>query len=471
MKTTTTKTIWPESKGRASSTLLFTTLWLLLLLPSPVAYAGAPDPRRSLVVKAVEQNKSAVVNISTEQFVRQHVPGPAGDLFDQFYRDFFEPNTEGKLAVNSLGSGVVFDDQGDVLTNYHVIARGARIKVGLADGRELTAEVVGTDPDSDIAVLRVLGNQKLPKAVLGTSNDLIIGETAIAIGNPFGLSHSVTTGVISALRRSVRAEGRSFYDFIQTDAAINPGNSGGPLLNINGEVVGINTAIYAEGHGIGFAIPIDRAKTLAEEILRHGEVREAWLGVSLDDPGDEPEHHDGTPVAAVHGLRVVDVEPHSPAAEAGLQVGDLLMRFADADLQDAEEFRYLLRGVPVGQNANLAVIREGKAMQIQVGAAEFPLDQVGELVARRVGLEVSEVNSPQGKGRAILRGVVVSLVREGSPAAHVGLMPGDVVRAVNSLEITTLDDFRKAIKRARRGGSAVLLIQRGHTLEQIEFPF
>ena len=433
----------------------------LVLVAAVNAHAGAPDPRRSLVVNAVDRVKNAVVNVSTQEYVRQRVPGPAGELFDSFFHDFYEAQQQGgverKLAVNSLGSGLIFDTQGDILTNYHVISRGARIQVGLADGRELEATVVGTDPDSDLAVLRVSA-PNLPAAPLGTSSDLMIGETAIAIGNPFGLSHTVTTGVVSALHRSVRAEGRSFYDFIQTDAAINPGNSGGPLLNINGDVVGINTAIYAEGHGIGFAIPIDRARVLAQEILSHGQVREAWLGLSFSDataPGS-------------HGVVVTDVDPASPAAHAGVHPGDVVSSINGSSIQDAEELRYMLRGVPVGLSAQLTVDHAGTTSTMVLATAEFPTAAVEELLARRLGLEVSEV--ARHAGRSTSHGVVVRAIHEGSPAAHVGLMPGDMVRAVNSLEVDTLEDFRRAVMRARRGGSAVLLIQRGFTLEQIEFP-
>jgi serine protease Do len=423
------------------------------------ARAGAPDPRRSLVVGAVDRVKNAVVNVSTEQVVRQRAPGPAGEVFEQFFRDFYDsaPRTERKLAVTSLGSGVFFDGQGDVLTNYHVIARGARIKVSLADGREFEAKVVGTDPDSDIAVLHVAAPE-LPAAPLAPPGELLMGETAIAIGNPFGLSHSVTTGVVSAVHRSVRAEGRSFYDFIQTDAAINPGNSGGPLLNINGEVIGINTAIYGEGHGIGFAIPIDRARLLAQEILTHGEVRESWLGLSVNEGP-----------AGTRGVRIVDVEPSSPAAAGALVAGDLLLAFNGTPVQDPEEFRYLMRGVPAGQVARLKLLRGEQPLEARLVMAEFPVAAVEQLVVRRLGLEVAEVAQPGSRAPAV-HGVAIRKIHEGSPGARVGLLPGDIIRAVNSLEVSTLEDFRRAVRRARRSGSAILLIQRGYALEQIEFP-
>ena len=431
-------------------------LALALFVPR-TARAGAPDPRRSLVVAAVERAKGAVVNVATEQYVRSRVPGPAGTLFDQFFRDFYEPpRAAQKLAVNSLGSGVIFDSHGDVLTNFHVIARGARIMVGLADGRQLQAEVVGTDPESDVAVLRV-NAPNLPAAVLGTSKDLMEGETAIAIGNPFGLSHTVTTGVVSALHRSVRAEGRSFYDFIQTDAAINPGNSGGPLLNINGEVVGINTAIYAEGHGIGFAIPVDRARLLAEEILGHGQVRESWLGLSVKAAGDD-----------AGGVTVSDVEPGSPASKAGVRPGDRVLTFNGTQVLEADEFRYLLRGIPVGNAAELKVGRGPSQVALAMTTAEYPVAAVTDLLERRLGLQISEVALARERGGA--RGLVIRAIRAGSPAAQVGLQTGDRVRAVNSLEVGTLDDFRRAVRRARHGGSAILLIQRGRSLEQVEFP-
>ena len=276
---------------------------------------AADDERRTPVVRAVEQTRPAVVNISAEQVVVvQRDP-----FFEQFFNDFFEarPRRE-RYTRTSLGSGVIVRPDGYVLTNAHVVARGQRIKVVLADERELDARVVGVDADADIAVLKVEAGT-LPHLEFGNSEDLMIGETVIAIGNPFGFSHTVTTGVISALRRSLKSEGRTFLDFIQTDASINPGNSGGPLLNIRGELIGINTAIYGGAQNIGFAIPAKRASQVVGDLIRYGEVRRSYLGVQVQDL--TPELASALGIEARHGVVVREVEERRPGRGAGTRAG------------------------------------------------------------------------------------------------------------------------------------------------------
>src|SRR5205823_12274865 len=256
-----------------------------LALPAVAAARGAEsDPeRRSLVVQAVEKASPAVVNVSTEQVVERRAspfPFPQDPFFEEFFRDFVDPRPR-RFKTTSLGSGVIVAADGTIMTNVHVIERASRVRVTLNDQREFDATLVGADADADIAVLRVKAGGDLPHIPFGTSADLMIGETVIAIGNPFGLSHTVTTGVVSALNRSLNTDGRTYYDFIQTDASINPGNSGGPLLNIKGELVGINTAIYGKAQGIGFAIPISRAKRIVQELISHGAVEAPWVGLAV----------------------------------------------------------------------------------------------------------------------------------------------------------------------------------------------
>jgi len=243
--------------------------------------------RRDAVVQAVEKVSPAVVNISAEQKVRTRSPFAlrGHSFFDSFFNDFFDPSwLDQKRTRKSLGSGVIIDGKrGYILTNEHVLLRTGKITVVLKDEREFEAEVVGADPDHDIAVLRIVSKDKLPDVAMGNSNDILTGETVIAIGNPFGFENTVTTGVISAQGRTVRTDERVYRNFIQTDASINPGNSGGPLLNINGELVGINTAIYAKAQGIGFAIPINKAKRVIDDLIKYGEVQQAWIGISVQD--------------------------------------------------------------------------------------------------------------------------------------------------------------------------------------------
>jgi Do/DeqQ family serine protease len=443
---------------------------LAAALAAPAA-AGV-STRRSRIVLAVEKVKDAVVNVSTEQLVKQRVRLPElEDPFENYFRDFLEPRYEERVQVNNLGSGVIIDPSGFVVTNYHVIARGSRLKVTLADGRDFVARVVGTDPDSDVAVLSLKAPQPFPSAQMGSSDDTMIGETAIAIGNPFGLEHTVTTGVISAVHRTLKTAGRTYYDFIQTDAPINPGNSGGPLVNADGEVMGINTAIYAGAEGIGFAIPIERAKRVAIDLIRHGEVQQAFIGIDVQSLTPEMARTLG--VQTPRGAAIVAVEQRSPAEFAGLRQGDVIAAVGSARVRDAEEFRFLLRDLRVGSSAVFDVHRGGERRSVNIVAGEFPLDRAEGLFARKIGAAIQEITSEVARRYNLPadRGIAIRAITRGSPAERAGLAPGDLVRAVNSLEVEGLTDFRRAVARARRSGFAVLLVQRGYLLEQISFDF
>src|SRR5213596_2169756 len=299
-----------------------------LALPAVAAARGAEsDPeRRSLVVQAVEKASPAVVNVSTEQVVERRAspfPFPQDPFFEEFFRDFVDPRPR-RFKTTSLGSGVIVAADGTIMTNVHVIERASRIHVTLADQREFDATLVGADADADIAILRVKAGDDLPHIPFGSSADLMIGETVIAIGNPFGLSHTVTTGVVSAVGRSLRDEDRTYTDFIQTDASINPGNSGGPLLDIKGELIGINTAIYGKAQGIGFALPVDRAKRIVQELISHGAVEAPWIGVVVQTVTPELASHFS--LKEKQGVLVRGIEQGSPAAKAGLQQGDVLLQ-------------------------------------------------------------------------------------------------------------------------------------------------
>ena len=413
--------------------------------------------RRTPVVDAVERTRAAVVNVSAEELVRMRVPsgnGELGSLFDEF---FDRPRFRKGYAVTSLGSGVVVSPNGLVLTNNHVVERGTRFRVQLLDGRELAAKVVGTDPSGDLAVLKLQTEERMPYLPIGRSEDLMIGETVIAIGNPFGLANTVTTGVVSAVHRNFKNGDRTLFDFIQTDASINPGNSGGPLININGDLVGINTAILGDRNaGIGFAIPSDRARRVAEDLIQHGEVREGYLGVDVADPRTGGGH-------GQHGVAVVGVEPGSPAHVAGVRVGDVIDAVDGLPLESAEEYRFRVREVPIGGAARLELTRSGARRTVEVRAVELSLDRMDSFVTQRVGLELAE---RRVRGTPLL---VAQRVRKGSPAAQAGLESGDLVREVNSREVSSLPEFRKAASRARRSGQLVLLVQRGFAAERVAF--
>jgi S1-C subfamily serine protease len=317
-------------------------------------------------VTAVERVRGAVVNVSAEELVRIRVPsrGSTGDLF----ADLFErPRYRRGYAVTSLGSGVIVSRRLR-LTNNHVVERGARFRVGLLDGREIIAKVVGTDPSTDLAVLKLETKERLPFVTMGRSDDLLTGETLIAIGNPFGLSHTVTTGVVSAVHRNFKAGEQTLFDFVQTDASINPGNSGGALLDIDGRLVGINTAILGDRNaGIGFAIPIDRARRIAEDLIAHGEVREGYLGIAVDDlPAKED-----APEGATGGVVVTAVDPGSPGAKAGVRKGDVVETVQGFAPQSAEEFRFRVRDLPIGGAAKLELSRRGQRVALTVPSVEL----------------------------------------------------------------------------------------------------
>src|SRR3989454_9686563 len=331
-----------------------------LALPAVAAARGAEsDPeRRSLVVQAVEKASPAVVNVSTEQVVERHAspfPFPQDPFFEDFFRAFIGPRPR-RLKPTSLGSGVIVAADGTIMTSVHGIERASRIHVTLADQREFDATLVGADADADIAVVRVKAGGDLPHIPFGSSADLMIGETVIAIGNPFGLSHTVTTGVVSAVGRSLHEEDRTYTDFIQTDASINPGNSGGPLLDIKGELIGINTAIYGKAQGIGFAIPVDRARRVMKDLISYGEVRHAWIGLVVQDLTPDLAQHFGVR----RGVVVAQVEPKSPAEAAGIERGAAITKVNGRDTASRDEFEQRIADHAEGDHLTLTLRREGR---------------------------------------------------------------------------------------------------------------
>ncbi|HSM93213.1 MAG TPA: trypsin-like peptidase domain-containing protein [Anaeromyxobacteraceae bacterium] len=453
------------TRGSFALSLLLTAL--AAPAPSRAALPRAderPSPnRRTPVVQAVERVRGAVVNVSAEELVRVRVGGQPQSMAELLFGDLLEtPRYRKGYAVTSLGSGVIVSPEGYVLTNNHVIERGTRLRVGLLDGREFTARVVGADPSSDLAVLKLQTSERLPYVPAGRSEDLLPGETVIAIGNPFGLSHTVTTGVVSAVHRNFKAGDRMLFDFIQTDASINPGNSGGPLLDIDGRLIGINTAILGERNaGIGFAIPIDRARRIADDLIAHGEVREGFLGVSVDDlPARE-----GARVGATGGVGVTAVDAGSPAERAGVRRGDVVDAVQGSPVGSAEEFRFRVRDLAPGAAARLDLSRGGKPLALQVTAVELAGARIEQLVRSRIGIALGE---EKVRGGTLL---VIRAVDRGSAAARVGLQQGDLVREVNSTEVDGLGEFRRVAGRARRSGRLVLLVQRGFASERIAFDF
>jgi len=446
-----------------------------LLAAAGVALTLAAAPvspvRRSPVVQVVEQVSPCVVNISTEQKVENPFRPSLLDNFFQSLREGSGADDGGaqtQYTENSLGSGVVVDPRGYILTNEHVIWRATRVSVTLADRRKFDAEVIGVDPRSDLAVLKIEASGPLPAAALGHSDDLMIGETVIAIGNPYGLSNTVTIGVVSSLKRSVKAGDRVYSDFVQTDASINPGNSGGPLLNIEGSLIGINTAILGEGQGIGFAIPVDRARKVFDDLVRYGEVRLAWLGLDVKDLDDGdfaaiagaegvPEAGGAVSVAAP-GVIVRRVYAGGPAEKAGLSAGDLVMKLGQETVRSRTDFETALLRFKSGDTIDMTWRKGNGQRHAALAAGDFPPDLALDYFADQIGVEVSEIPDVvrQRYAGTALDGVIVTRVRNRSRAYFYGLEPGDIVRGLHGMQVKDLASLKLAVPRIV-GRSAVLL--------------
>jgi Do/DeqQ family serine protease len=419
---------------------------------APIPATVSPSRRTPIVVVAHDVGP-AVVNIQTESTIRRREVDP---FFDPF--GFFG-GRERAYTSQSLGSGFVWSSDGIIVTNNHVVEGASRVTVNFNDGTQLAAKLIGVDPDSDLAVLRV-DAKNLVAAPVGTSFDLLIGETVIAVGNPFGLSGTVTTGVVSALGRSVPSKeaGRTFTDFIQTDASINPGNSGGPLLNIEGKVIGINTAIYAQAQGIGFAIPVDRARKVIQDLLRYGQVHAGWIGAVTATL--TPEEAKRVGVRATRGALVARVFGGSPAQTAGLKSGDVITAVGDRPVDSREAFSTYTANVVAGQPLELTVVREGTARKISIRPVDPPSDLGLRILWEIAGLRVGE----QGPR------VVIDEVAPGSRAANIGLARGDVIVGVNGNEIASVKDLNQELTRSAERSSAVLSVARGRYIYQLTFP-
>jgi S1-C subfamily serine protease len=439
-----------------------TGLVLISALAALSVRAADPFLRRTAAVEAVQKVGPAVVNITTEQAVAAQNPFRSffgtDPFFDRFFEDFFEPRMSQR--VQSLGSGVLIDADRHVLTNEHVITRASRIRVVLADDREFDAELVGADPNNDLAVLRIDTDERLPWIPPASSTRLMVGEPVIAIGNPFGLSNTVTTGVISALDRSIRHENRVYHGFLQTDASINPGNSGGPLLNAEGDLIGINTAIYAGADGIGFAIPIDVARRIVGELIAHGEVSPVWLGLELQDLDARIREVMELP-RALRGALVSGVKPGTPARRGGVRHGDIVVRFDGHGVGTAREFYDLLDRCVAGQRIDLEVWREGDSTSLTAAAEGVPDDLVRDLAARLLGLELA----PHQPG-----GYAIGAVYPASGSHKVGIRRGDLLLQINGRALADGGQFRRSVLDLRGRTRAHLLVQRGRGRYPVVIP-
>ncbi|MCH7506333.1 MAG: Do family serine endopeptidase [Proteobacteria bacterium] len=409
----------------------------------PVAVEGDPLPTLAPVLERVIPS---VVNIYTQTRVRIRSPL----LDDPFFRRFFNvPDVPRERVSQSLGSGVVVDaEQGYVLTNNHVIAGATHISVTLADGRSFAAEVIGTDPDTDLAMIRIPPDN-LRALPLADSNQLRVGDFVVAVGNPFGLGQTVTSGIVSALGRA-GFRGLEFQNFIQTDASINPGNSGGALINLRGELVGINSAIFTPSGGnvgIGFAIPSAMAKFVMDQLARFGEVRRGTLGIYVQDLTAE--------LAGAFGLKngkgalVAEVVGESAAERAGIQAGDVITAIADNPVNNAREFHNIEGQLPLGESVTLEFFRNREKQQTRLNAEALKVLNGGAIDRRLRGATFEELPSKLRSDR--IKGVLLSGLESGSPLARNGLRPGDIITAVNRQGISDLSDFQGAVGSVRGG--------------------
>jgi serine protease Do len=457
---------------------------LALILFVGAAHAARPElppPSHAQVAEAASLGRTfaqvasqvgpSVVRITVTSRVEQPSEGNPfkGTPFERF---FGEDDRPGRRRMG-MGSGVVLDARGFILTNAHVVEDADSVRVTFVDGKQVTAKIVGRDPKSDLAVVKVDGVQVTP-ARLGNSDDLQVGDWVIAIGNPFGLDHTVTVGVLSAKNRSGFQSGH-FEDFLQTDASINPGNSGGPLVDLNGNVIGINTMIAGIGTGIGFAVPISMAKPIADQLIEHGKVRRPWLGIAMQDVTPELQKAMGQN-APEKGAMVSEVQPDSPAKSGGVKTGDVITAVDGKPVKAAREVQSGVLSKKIGDKVDLSLWRDGKAEKLSVKTAELPGDEekggAGGNARERLGLKLRAL-TPEIRQQLDLpddvKGAVIADVAPGSAAAVAGLDTGDVILAVDGKPVTSPEQAASAL-RSKRAGGHLLHVRHGASARFIVVP-
>jgi len=418
------------------------------------AMAAAPGSgqslRRTPVVQVVERVRPAVANLTARQVVTRR-----RSIFDDLFPEF-GPSDPRVYTSQSLGSGVLISADGLIVTNEHVIEGAAEIKVRLADGKEQDAEVIGSDADADLALVRIPA-KGAPHLPLAEQDDLMIGETVIAIGNPLGLENTVTVGVLSARDRTVNSPNthRVYTDFLQTDASINPGNSGGALVDLDGRLIGINTAIIGDAQGIGFAIPARRVRRVVDDLLRYGQVQPAWLGIFVRTRGEGRRDR-----GAGGGVEVAEVLAGSPAAAAGVQRGERIVSGNGRALASRDDYATLVAQLAPGDRVTLKIAAEGATREVAVRAARPPADLGEQLLQRFVGVKLAADD-----GRLAVRSVA-----RGSAAEEAGLERGDVVLQVNGQRVSSLADVDRVLAREHTRSSLLLVVQRGAFAYQLPFP-
>jgi len=431
--------------------------------PAPASFTGL-----------VEKVKPAVVNIRTVKTIKS-----GGNVFNFFrgpfskddpFRDFFEryygDERHRNFKQRSLGSGFIIDQEGYIVTNNHVVENADKITVVLEDEKEFNAEIIGRDPYTDIALLKIKSEKKFSPVPLGDSDALKVGQWVVAIGNPFGLSQTVTAGIVSAKGRVIGSG--PYDDFIQTDASINPGNSGGPLIDTSGEVVGINTIIIAGGQGIGFAIPINLAKGIVEKLKKSGGVARGWLGVTIQDLKEEMAEYYN--VKGKEGALVIDVVPGDPADKAGIRPKDIIVAINGKRVKSSRDLTNIVANINVGEKATIKVMRDGKpeTMQVKIGKRPDTTASPGSMYKKQeheLGIRVSEI-TPQIARRFNIKedsGVIVVDVTVDSKGEAVGILQGDIIIEINRQKIQDARNFKDVLRNIKKGETVAFLIKRAHT--------
>ena len=457
---------------RKSSNLLVIYSFFLFFTVSIAHSNSVPESFADLA----EKLSPSVVNISTttviEQKSREMPSFPPGSPFEDFFKQFEKPGGK-KRKAQSLGSGFIIDKSGYIITNNHVIDNAEKIMVILYDDTSFEATVVGKDPKTDVALLKINPKKtKLSAVKFGDSNKLRVGDWVMAIGNPFGFGGTVTAGIVSARGRNLSG---SYDDYIQTDASINRGNSGGPLFDMNGNVVGINTAIFSQSGGsvgIGFAVSSNLAKQVTDQLKQYGRTKRGWLGVLIQEISKEIA--DSLGMKSVKGALVSSATEGGPAQKAGVKTGDVILKFNGIDIDTMKELPKVVAGTPVGKSVPLVILRNGKTITLNVVLGELELAEKENLITKSSGNkksksktfeklgfvaeELSKSNIEKFKLKKIKSGIIISSVKEGSVAQEAGLLPGMVIVRVGQVEVNSIDVIEDSIKNANKQKRKAILL-------------
>jgi serine protease Do len=461
-----------------STGILGTSIIAVLMVILPVN-VFPPSARAASVVDAlpsfsplIRQIAPAVVNVSTETMVKPETnpddeSAPGNEGFREFMEKFFGNRPERPLKRKALGSGFIVDPSGLILTNNHVVQKATSITVVLPDQRDFKATIIGTDPKTDVALIKITTSDRLPTLPLGDSNKAEVGDWVIAVGNPFGLSSTISHGIISAKGRFIGLG--PYDDFIQTDAPINPGNSGGPLLNLRGEVIGITTAM-STGQSIGFAIPSNLVKTVSDQLREKGKVTRGFIGVSIQEI--TPQLVQAFGLRDTKGALVGDVVQGGPADQAGVKRGDVIITFSGTPVRSANDLPMIVAGTPVGKTVPMTFVRDGKDVTVQVHVQELKEQKAGRLQGQEtpesygeLGLSISNITTAmqQQLGLKEKGGVIVVSVKDGSPASDAGIERGDVILSIDRKTVNNVNEFKTIITASKKGEPLLLLIKREST--------